>query len=166
MKRRMAQIDIQRTNKGAKCSVSDMRLRRQEILESERRMVKRTLLSEFIGVHVIIPGKGLKKVSLYNISKNGLAFEMEEEEGSFLLNEELAMRVYMNNKTYFPFVVKITNIRTISDEKVTRHGAVYAQGSVNDEALGHFVKFIETVNASLVTDAGDIMVSNLGNCQG
>lgn len=163
MERRMKQVHSKGSRVKGGSSVADMTQKRSEILESERRSVKRTILSEFIGAHVVVPGKGLKKVSLYNISQEGLAFDMEEKDGSFALNEELAMRVYLNHKTYFPFTVKVENARVEHDEEVVRHGVSYIQGGFNDEALGHFVNFIETVSASLVTDAGDIMVSNLGN---
>jgi len=52
-------------------------------------------------------------------------------------------------------------VRDVSDEGVTRHGVNFVKGTVNDQALFHFVKFIETVSASLQTDHGDVMVSNL-----
>lgn len=71
------------------------------------------------------------------------------------------MRLYLNHKTYFPFVVKVQNIRRLAEEDVYRHGANFVKGTINDEALHHFVKFIETVSASLQTDRGDILVSNL-----
>ena len=32
---------------------------------------------------------------------------------------------------------------------------------MNEDALKHFVRFIESVSASLRTDSGDVMVSNL-----
>ena len=83
------------------------------------------------------------------------------EEGKFQNGEEVAFRVYMNQQTYFPFVVKVTHLREIHEEGVYRHGANFVKGTVNDVALQHFVKFIETVSASLQTDHGDVMVSNL-----
>lgn len=141
--------------------VIDMTEKRQEILMEERRQVRRTILSEFIGAFVLIPEKGLLKVNLYDISENGLAFDIDGEAGHFALGEEVAMRVYLNQQTYFPFVVTIQNLRAVGDENVFRHGANFVKGTINDEALFHFVKFIETVSASLQSDAGDIMVSSL-----
>jgi len=141
--------------------VIDMTEKRQEILMQERRQVRRTILSEFIGAFVLIPEKGLLKVNLYDISENGMAFDVDGEAGHFALNEEVAMRVYLNQQTYFPFVVTIQNLRKVGDENVFRHGANFVKGSINDEALFHFVKFIETVSASLQSDKGDIMVSSI-----
>jgi hypothetical protein len=141
--------------------VVDMTEMRQEILMQERRQVRRTILSEFIGAFVVIPEKGLVKVNLYDISENGMAFDVEADAGHFALNEEVAMRVYLNQQTYFPFVVNIQNLRKVGDEGVFRHGANFAKGTMNEEALYHFVKFIETVSASLKSDQGDIMVSSL-----
>jgi hypothetical protein len=46
---------------------------------------------------------------------------------------------------------------------VSRHGCGFVKDTVNEEALYHFVRFIETVSASLRTDAGDVMVSNLSS---
>lgn len=141
--------------------VVDMTARRREVLNQERRKVKRTILSEFIGAFLVIPQKGLCKVALHDISEDGLAFEIEVEKGQFQIGEEVAFRVYMNQQTYFPFVVKISNTREDKDEGIYRHGASFVNGTVNDEALYHFVRFIETVSASLQTDHGDVMVSNL-----
>jgi hypothetical protein len=55
----------------------------------------------------------------------------------------------------------VTNGRAIEDEGVVRHGANFIKGSVNDVALHHFIKFIETVSASLKTDNGDVQVSHI-----
>ena len=141
--------------------VVDMTRRRQAILQQERRTVKRTILSEFVGAFIVVPHRGLCKVALYDISERGLAFDLETELGQLRNGEEIAMRVYMNQHTYFPFVVTITNVRTIIDEGLNRHGAEFVKGTINDKALHHFVKFIENVSASLKTDHGDVMVSNL-----
>lgn len=148
-------------NAPAAAPVVDMTERRNEILSSERRTVRRTILSEFVGACVVVPQKGLQKVALYDISENGLSFDMDPELGQFTSGEEVAMRVYLNHQTYFPFILKVAKARFITDEGVHRHGASFVKGTVNNEALHHFVKFIETVSASLQTDHGDVMVSNL-----
>lgn len=135
--------------------VIDMTERRQEIIMEERRSARRTVLDSFIGAFCIVPKKGLLKVALYDISEDGLAFDMKSLEGQFPLNEEVAMRVYLSRDTYFPFVVKIQNVRVIEGEDVYRHGANFVKGSISDAALFHFVKFIENVSASLHRDAGD-----------
>ncbi|MCB0415091.1 MAG: PilZ domain-containing protein [Bdellovibrionales bacterium] len=144
-----------------KAPIVDMTERRNEILESERRDVKRTILTEFVGACVVVPEKGLLKVSLYDISENGIAIDIDEEDGCFLENEEVAVRVYLNQQTYFPFVIKVNHVFQNNDEGTYRHGCSFVKGTVNDKALFHFVKFIETVSASLERDTGDIMVSNL-----
>ncbi len=156
-----AGTESKKKNNSAAAPVVDMTERRNEILSSERRTVRRTILSEFVGACIVVPQKGLQKVALYDISENGLAFDMDPELGQFTNGEEVAMRVYLNHQTYFPFILKVANVRFINDEGVHRHGANFIKGSVNDEALHHFVKFIETVSASLHTDHGDVMVSNL-----
>ncbi len=141
--------------------VIDMTEARNEILLQERRKVRRTILSEFIGACALIPQKGLLKVRLYDISEKGMSFDVTGQSGQFKPGEEVAMRVYLNHVTYFPFVVIVQNARFIDDEGVYRHGVNFAAGTVNEVALNHFVKFIETVSASLQGDHGDIMVSNL-----
>ena len=141
--------------------VLDMTEKRNEIIMQERRKVRRTLLSEFISAFVLVPRKGLLKVVLADISEDGAAIDMDVEAGHFAVGEEVAMRVYLNHETYFPFVVKVQNLRGRPDDGVFRHGVNFVKGTINDEALHHFVKFIETVSASLQTDQGDIQVSNL-----
>ena len=150
----------QKSAKG-KADVTDITEMRQEIIQDERREVKRTILTGFIGAFVVIPEQGLMRVDIYDISENGIAFDMESDFGNFDSGEEIAMRVYMNQNTYFPFVIRIQNVRNLQGADMTRHGASFVKGTVNDEALHHFVKFIETVSASLEKDNGDVLVSNL-----
>lgn len=144
-----------------KAPVLDMTEARQAIMSRERRQVKRTILTEFIGAFVILPERGLMKVSIYDISDNGVSFDVGLSEGGFIEGEEVAMRVYLSHKTYFSFITKITNSRVFDHEGVVRHGANFVKGTVNDVALHHFVRFIETVSASLKTDDGDIQVPNI-----
>lgn len=152
--------------KSAVGAVVDMTERREAILNAERRDVRRTILTGFIGAFVVIPLRadgtgGLLKVDIYDISENGIAFDVEERHGHFQIGEEVAMRVYLSQDTYFPFVAKVQNFRNLSGEDCYRHGANFIKGTVNDEALFHFVKFIETVSASLERDNGDVIVSGL-----
>lgn len=141
--------------------VSDITEARQEIIDSERRDVKRTILTEFIGAFAVLPEHGLLRVTVYDISDSGVSFDLETGKGMFPEGQEIAMRVYLNHKTYFPFIVKVNNSRFIPSEEVIRHGTSFLKGTINDVALHHFVKFIETVSASLKTDDGDIQVSNI-----
>lgn len=144
-------------------SIVDITEMRQTIIEEERRGVKRTLLSEFIGLHLIVPNRGLTKCTLYDISENGLAFDLPTNEGQFKVGEMVALRVYLNHQTYFPFVIKINNARFMDEDGVYRFGGAYQKDTINDVALFHFSKFIENVSAYLKTDHGDVMVSNLGD---
>ncbi len=139
--------------------VLDMVERRQAALQEERRSVRRTILTEFIGAYLIIPGSGLKKVALYDISERGLSFDLEFEVGKLSLDEEVAMRVYLSQFTYFPFSIKISNVREIPSEGVNRYGANFEKDTVNEEALEHFVKFIECVSVDLHRDSGDFQKS-------
>lgn len=141
--------------------VVDIGAKRQEMIQDERRSVKRTILSEFIGVHTIVPGYGLQKCALHDISVNGVAFDLAKKQGHFKTGEEVVMRVYLNHRTYFSFVVTVRSSRYIKEEDVYRHGASLVKGTVNEQALAHFIGFIENVSANLKTDHGDVIVSNL-----
>lgn len=143
--------------------VVDMTGRRDEILQEERRKVRRTMLREFIGVHVVVPQLGLLPVALHDISGGGLAFEVPSEKGRFRTGDELTMRVYLNQHTYFAFNIKITNVRNDLTQPLVRHGASFVPGTVNEEALHHFVRFMESVSASLKTDSGDVTVNKLSS---
>lgn len=149
--------------KGESSPITDISVMRQEIIAEERRGVKRTLLTEFIGLSLIVPNKGLMKCMLYDISEKGLAFELPEEEGQFNVGERVALRVYLNHQTYFPFEVQIKNAQHIKEDGCYRYGGAYQKDTINDIALLHFSKFIENVSAYLRTDHGDVMVSNLGD---
>lgn len=139
----------------------DMTERRETMLKEDRRKVKRTILTEFISVHVVVPQFGLMKVALYDINKKGISFDLEEARGSFKAGEEIAMRVYLNHKTYFPFIVQVKHLTDIPDEGILRHGAEFVAGTINDIALQNFVGFLENVSASLRSDGGDVTVSKI-----
>ncbi|OFZ20035.1 MAG: hypothetical protein A2Z20_08085 [Bdellovibrionales bacterium RBG_16_40_8] len=146
--------------------VVDMTERREAIINDERRKVRRTILTGFIGAFVVVPARpgakgGLLKVEVYDISADGIAFDMSAKYGHYKKGDEIAMRVYLSHDVYFPFVAQVQNQRALAGEAAHRHGANFLRGTVNDEALFHFVKFIETVSASLEKDRGDVMVSGL-----
>lgn len=158
----------------SKAHIVDIGVKREKIIQNERRSVKRTILNGFIGVHVVVPEnrrrktafhKGLLRCSLYDISSNesggGVSFDIEEKEGHFHPGEQVQMRVYLNHKTYFSFLIKIRSSRFIKEEAVYRHGASFIENSYNQKAIRHFVSFIESVSANLKTDHGDVIVSNL-----
>jgi hypothetical protein len=151
--------DVEETNSQA--AVVDIVQKRKEMIQDERRSVKRTILTEFIGVHTVVPGAGLQKCALHDISVNGVAFDLSKKQGCFQVGEQVALRVYLNHKTYFSFLVKVRSQRFVAEEDVYRHGAAMVQGSFNQEAIEHFIRFIESVSASLKTDRGDVIVSNL-----
>ena len=65
------------------------------------------------------------------------------------------------HQTYFAFTVKINHVHMISEEGIYRNGTEFVDDTVNKKALYHFVKFIENVSASLKSDNGDVMVSNI-----
>ena len=136
---------------------------RTEVLDEDRRKVRRTILTEFIAVHTVVPGMGLMKVALFNLNDSGLAFDTEALKGHFQVGEEVAMRVYLNHQTFFPFVVKVKHVTHVTDEEVHRHGCEFVGGTINDVALHHFVKFLENVSASLKHDKGDILVSGINS---
>ena len=149
--------------KGPQASVVDITEMRSEALSEDRRRVKRTILTEFISVHTVVPGMGLMKVALYDINLTGLSFDIGVKQGSFQVGEEVAMRVYLNQQTYFSFIVKIRHINEVSDEETFRHGTEFVKETINDVALHHFVKFIENVSATLKQDKGDVLVSNINS---
>lgn len=122
-----------------KAEILDMTEARQEVLSKERRDVKRTILTEFVGAFVVLPERGLMKVALYDISDSGVSFDIEVAEGHFAQEEEIAMRVYLNHSTYFPFTVTVSNSRLIEEDGVIRHGAGFVKGTVNDVALYHLL---------------------------
>lgn len=166
VKKEQVQADPANAELNENSAILDMTERREAIINDERRKVRRTLLTGFIGAFVVVPQTssskgGLLKVDIYDISDSGIAFDMPTKSGQFRQQEEVAMRVYLSHDTYFPFTVLIKNARKLEGDPTYRHGADFVKGTVNDEALFHFVKFIETVSASLERDRGDILVSNL-----
>jgi hypothetical protein len=134
---------------------------KERILFHERRQIKRTILSEFVSAMVVVPEKGLMRVAMYDISEQGISFDLEFDQGSFKVDEELCMRVYLNHKTYFPINVQVKHVTTEPSEGVVRHGTVFLKNAQNNAALQHFVKFIESVSLGLKKDDGDLMAPKI-----
>jgi hypothetical protein len=129
----------------------------QPIILKDRRQVDRTILSDLISGMLVLPEKGLYKVAMYDISGDGLSFTLEKHMGSFQVGEEIALRVYLNTKTYFPLHVKVKHATYDAQEEVVRHGVEYMKGTATDVALQHFVNFIISLNEGLQIDDGDLI---------
>lgn len=141
--------------------VVDYDEQKKNILFQERRQIKRTILTEFVSAMVVIPQKGLLKVAIYDISEQGISFDIESDQGAFKLDEVVSMRVYLNQKTYFPITVQVKHIKEDDTEGVFRHGSVFLKQPTTDAALQYFVKFIESVSQGLKKDEGDLMVPKI-----
>ncbi len=141
--------------------VVDLQDKKQTMLFHERRQVKRTILTDLISSMVILPEKGLMKVSIHDISDEGISFELDSIHGHFKVGEEISLRIYLNQKAYFPIQVTIKHVTPNSDEGVVRHGSVYLKNEVNNVALQHFVKFVESASMGLKNDSGDLMANRI-----
>ncbi len=141
--------------------VVDMVERRQEMIRTERRRARRNVLSESVSAWVVVPEKGLLEVALYDISIDGLSFDCTWKKGQFRAGEVVAMRVYLNQKSYFSFTVEVQHVLNVTDENVFRHGVKFVKEPKNEAALYHFVKFIEAISISLQEDHGDLVASSV-----
>lgn len=145
-----------------KAPIMDISNIREQQINSDRRNAKRTILNGFIGASVVIPGRGLLKVSLFDISKGGLSFDTGPDSGHFREGEEIAIRFYFSHNVYFPFVARISSFRVNSEDGSSRHGANFVGDLSNIYVLNHFVDFLESVAADLKTDKGDLFINGFG----
>ncbi len=138
---------------------------KKRMLFHERRQVKRTVLAEFVSAMVVLPEKGLLKVALYDISEEGISFDLDADQGSFKIDEEVSIRVYLNHKTYFPMTILVKHITHEISEGVIRHGTVFMRGvttdTVTDAALQYFIRFIESAGDGLRKDNGDLLAPKI-----
>ena len=132
--------------------------RSKEALDRDRRSTQRTLLSELVRAHIVVPGRGLQSCSLYDISQRGLSFDLIHSQGKFKENEKMSMRFYLSHDTYFSFQISIKYVRWQEDEGVYRHGAQISPKQGNRRALAHLVRFIEAVSMNLKKDPGDLLI--------
>jgi hypothetical protein len=142
-------------------SVLDMTQRIQDRQAEDRRVVKRVVLNEFISAHVFVAGRGLLKIHLKDINDLGLAFDITEKEGQFTRAEILEVRFYLNKQTYFKFHVQVAHSQFVAEEGLYRHGCQFSGDNLNNVALNHFVLFLQNISASLKTDKGDRLITNL-----
>lgn len=156
---RLKTVNHEAINSVNNAEVVDLQDKKQTILFHERRQVKRTILTELISSMVIIPEKGLMKVAIHDISDEGVSFELDSTNGHFKVGEEISLRIYLNQKAYFPIQVTIKHITPYPEEGVVRHGTVYLKNEENNVALQHFVKFVESTSMGLKKDSGDLMIT-------
>lgn len=142
-------------------SLIDLNERREEKLASEKRAVTRTVLSQFLGVFLVLPNKGLQPVSLHDVSEAGLSFDLPEEVGSYEISETVTMRIYLSHDTYFSFHAKIANKRDSSSQGVVRHGAVFRKDDESFKTLFYFTKFLENVGLVARKDTGDRLLGRI-----
>lgn len=134
---------------------------KQKILFHERRQVKRTILTELMSSFVVLPEKGLMKVDIHDISEEGISFDVENINGSFKIGEEITLRIYLNQKAYFPIQITIKHITPDAETETIRHGSAYLKNDDNNVALQHFVKFVESASMGLKKDLGDLMITRI-----
>jgi hypothetical protein len=135
--------------------------RREEKQAAEKRTVTRTVLSQFLGVFVILPNKGLQPVALYDVSEAGLSFDIPNEVGSYNISESITMRIYLSHDTYFSFQVKVANKRSPEGDGVSRHGAVFKKDDESFKTLFYFTKFLENVSQVARRDSGDRLLGRI-----
>jgi hypothetical protein len=141
--------------------VIDMAEKREEKMASEKRAVTRTVLSQFLGVFVVLPNKGLQPVALYDVSEAGLSFDLPLEVGGYNVTETVTMRIYLSHDTYFSFHAKISNKRTSEALGVVRHGAVFRKDDESFKTLFYFTKFLENVGLVARRDTGDRLLGRI-----
>lgn len=141
--------------------VLDVTQRIQDRQAEDRRKIKRVVLNDFISAHVYVPGRGLLKIALKDVTDNGLRFEIDEKQGQFTRGENLEVRFYLNHETYFKFHVQVAHGSFMENESVYSHGCQFVGDSLNNVALNHFVLFLQNIAASLRTDKGDRIITNL-----
>jgi hypothetical protein len=154
-RQKYSSVEMVETEKTAAEEIIDMTERRQKMLDSERRSVTRTVLSQFIGVCVVLPDKGLQPVVLYDVSEGGVAFDLPLEMGGFNLGETVTLRIYLSHDTYFSFSTKVVNRRQAENEGVMRHGAAFRKTDISFKTLFYFTKFLENVSLIARKDNGD-----------
>lgn len=157
----LAQGVSDQTENSGTPAVVQLDLLRQKEIDKERRVIKRTILTEFVGTHAVIPGAGLQKVALYDVSESGLSFDTGAQYGHFQEGETVVLRLYLSSRTYLPIPVLVQNIRAVEGEPLFRHGGAFQADDMNFEAIRHFVKFIESVSVTLKKDNGETVVSGL-----
>ncbi len=143
----------------AQDSIVNLAEKKQKMLFHERRQVKRTILTELVSSMVVLPEKGLLKVDIHDISEEGISFDVEQAYGSFKVGEEVTLRIYLNQKSYFPIQVSIKHVTPDPEMEVIRHGTSYLKNNDDNVALQHFVRFVESASIGLKTDTGDLMVT-------
>ncbi len=158
---RLKTVNSESANSAYNAEVVDLQDKKQTILFQERRQVKRTILTEFISSMVVLPEKGLMKVEIHDISEEGISFDIDNEYGHFKIGEEISLRVYLNQKAYFPILVTVRHVTPDREEGIVRHGTVYLKSDENNVALQHFVKFVESASLGLKNDSGDLMVTRI-----
>ncbi len=140
-------------------NVIDIKTHRKEKKMKERRRNKRIILTEYFSAYVQVPTKGLQEVTLYDISKKGIAFNIAQENGCFNPKEIINIRIYLNGYTYYRFTTKVSHIQHLTDEGVYRVGAEFLINKWNRYPLNSFVEFVKSMNSEIKIDVGDMVIN-------
>lgn len=154
-------ISVEPVEQNQSSQVITLEQARKALVDKDKRQTQRTILSDLVSVYAILPERGLLKVDVHNLGEKGLAFDIETYQGAYEINEKVAMRVYLNHKSYFPFEVEVKHVTPIYEEGIHRHGALFTGENTNNVALGHLIKFLEAVSTDLKEDHGDLMIPNI-----
>ena len=142
---------------GKLISFENVRKEKQATLKRE---YERVLFKNILGCYTMIERLGLKSVEMVDISKSGLSFRMPVEDGAFTQGEELDFRFYFSNKAFLPTRVTVRRVDSEIDQghRYNRFGCTFDTALSSQDAVNHFVDFIEAFSKSAKEDKGDQQV--------
>lgn len=117
-----------------------------------RKTPRRPILSTF-SVFIVIPKKGFYRLAVYDISEEGVGFEMDVEGESpshfpIKNGENIEFRLYLNQSLYVPLTAQITRLEETPTGR--RAGAeLQDKGSSGHKAFLAFLDFLDKI-ANLV----------------
>ena len=121
--------------------------KRSENLEKKRRKFERLMFENLIEVYAEIKEEEIFKISLLDISRDGLQFEVpiiKGQKGPFSIGDIINVRLYFSSNSYLPATIEIKH----SQENIEDGRSFYRYGCLIDKTedsfkpLGSFIEFL------------------------
>ncbi|OFZ19979.1 MAG: hypothetical protein A2X94_11480 [Bdellovibrionales bacterium GWB1_55_8] len=122
---------------------------------SERRKTRRRPVLETFSIFVVIPRKGFHRLRIFDLSEDGIGFELDtdgesHDDFSVTQGQVLDVRLYLNQSLFLPIGVEL--VRVDEAHATRRIGGRFSDK--NSKAYAAFVSFLEMLDS--IRDAAEI----------
>lgn len=145
-------------------NVIDFSKKREENIESKKRVFERIMFDDFLGCYSELDAYGVNHpIKMADISRDGCMFQIPFSKGAkkrFSIDDEITLRLYFTKESFLPLVVNIKHVKE-SHEKgkhILSFGCQFNKDFPSFKAVEGFINFLYQYAEFSCKDRGESKV--------